>query len=78
MDHDICYDTCGNVKASCDQTFIAAMKAVCDSTFPKALQTIDRLACEALTSQVGRLAIGSSFGVKAYNSAQMEACLCCP
>jgi hypothetical protein len=77
-DHDICYDTCGNVKATCDQTFIAAMKAICDSTFPKMLQAMDKIACETLTSQLGRLAINSSFGVKAYDAAQMEACQCCP
>jgi hypothetical protein len=76
-DHDICYEACDNLKATCDQIFLAAITLVCQQAFPGVLHAVDRVFCDQAVKALANLAISSSFGVDAYNTAQMKACQCC-
>ncbi len=75
-DHDICYDTCPNPKSTCDQAFVKAMQTLCLQSFGKADPRL--YMCIQAAAAIATLAINSSFGIDAYNTAQIAACQCCP
>jgi len=81
-DHDICYETCNAVKASCDAAFNKKMKASCLSSFPVPASGEDeewgrRGSCSSLANLYTRLVSGSTTGQNAYDAAQKKACECC-
>jgi hypothetical protein len=77
--HDVCYDTClrpnGRVKSSCDTSFGDAMRAVCRRDYSGLLDGRYLLQCLGLADTY-EFAVSSidSF----YDSAQKQACDCCP
>jgi hypothetical protein len=75
--HDICYDTCNNVKSDCDQAFLADMKAACAEAYPGRgmFSRYMRSACE-VDAYLYYTAVARG-GADAYDSAQKLACDCC-
>ncbi len=74
--HDICYDTCGKPKDTCDKEFCKRLNKSCTDTWPGAKQSAWRGRCE---SEAGLYCAGVALaGDAAYWKAQGEACQCCP
>jgi len=74
--HDICYDTCNSDKATCDETFVQAMKNDCNEVYGS--MSVTGYWCIRAAGTLGSAAVKSSYGVAAYIAAQEEACQCCP
>lgn len=78
--HDICYDTCLSDKATCDRQFYGDMSTACAKAYPSDswYDRRQRSACR-WDAYVYYLAVSrTSTGRNAYESAQKEACDCCP
>ena len=74
--HDLCYDTCNTVKSTCDSNFGAAMDTVCRQDFSQSLlDTAFLLQCLGYSATY-EFAVSNidSF----YETAQKNACQCCP
>lgn len=70
--HDLCYDTCNNLKENCDNLFKSCLYKLCDNA-----SKIDTLvkACKVAASMVG----GSmTLGCKSYLESQKKSCYCPP
>mmetsp|Transcript_9747 Transcript_9747/g.27381 ORF Transcript_9747/g.27381 Transcript_9747/m.27381 type:complete len:206 (-) Transcript_9747:177-794(-) len=69
-EHDICFDTCGSGRSSCDEKFLACMTQMCiDHDSPE-----DTAACK---KQASAYHFGSNLmGCSLYHSAQSNACEC--
>eukprot|EP01130_Rhizamoeba_saxonica_P012626 TRINITY_DN5357_c0_g1_i1.p1 TRINITY_DN5357_c0_g1~~TRINITY_DN5357_c0_g1_i1.p1 ORF type:complete len:158 (-),score=9.61 TRINITY_DN5357_c0_g1_i1:27-440(-) len=67
--HDMCYDTCGNLKSDCDETFLTDMLQICASQIPSA-----RSECQS-TAKMFHLAT-QGFGCQTYKKSQSKACNC--
>ena len=66
--HDICYDTCGNDRWTCDQQFYSDMLAVCNQS-----QCTFDCYDDAFNYYKGV----RNLGLIPYRSAQVNACACC-
>jgi len=78
--HDICYDTCNTEKSTCDQNFLADLHAACATAYPGNgyFDRYMRAGCEA-DAYIYYVAVSQTQGgIVAYESAQKEACDCCP
>jgi hypothetical protein len=72
--HDICYDTCRSGKVACDAAFLADLLAICAQATPIHPDCRALCAANALLYAAGVSTVGFPF----YNSAQQQACQCCP
>ncbi len=72
--HDVCYDTCGSVKSSCDSQFLVNLSKACSDTCaiddPLCLSNCRSLAL----TYASAVAIVGTF---AYETAQKNDCQCC-
>ena len=77
--HDTCYDTClrpaGRAKSSCDISFGSDMDGVCTNDYSGFLNSVYLLQCYGLSA--GYESVVSSIE-SFYDSAQKNACDCCP
>lgn len=77
--HDVCYDTCNNVKSDCDEAFLRDLQAACAAAYP-GRGLFDRYMREGcgLNTYIYYGAVSrTSTGTEAYKSAQSGACDCC-
>ena len=68
--HDLCYDTCNNLKSHCDNLFKDCLYKLCDNS-----SKLDPLvkACKVAASMAG----GSmTLGCKSYLESQKKSCYC--
>jgi hypothetical protein len=78
-EHDICYGTCGRVKATCDDTFLRQMMMQCDDAYgavPADLEGSLRLT-QCYQAALLYYEFVSRGGEDAFLSAQAAACDCC-
>jgi len=74
--HDICYQTCGSDKSSCDSQFLSDMRDICNSFLPWLPQVAARCHVTALVFYRAVVAFGGSF----HEEGQDERCkweACC-
>lgn len=84
--HDICYQTCGSNKASCDVGMESGITAQCDIAYPAvcphgnstlcAQYSAERYYCQGIGG-VYTAAVGGSFGDGIFEGRQLEYCKCC-
>jgi hypothetical protein len=77
--HDICYDTCNNVKSTCDRNFLNDMRAACAQAYPGNgyIDRYMRAGCSADAYIYYTAVSQTPTGAEAYASAQRGACDCC-
>ncbi len=75
--HDVCYGTCNDVKASCDSNFLTCLTASCDAAYsaPGMLTTIKRTSCHGAANTY--YSAVSNGGQSAFDAAQSDSCDCC-
>ncbi|MFY1827248.1 hypothetical protein ACN47A_15110 [Myxococcus fulvus] len=76
--HDACYGTCNSNKALCDTMLTANMLTVCRNTFNPETASTQLGRCINIAATYGFTLLSHSAGRNAYDSAQKEACICCP
>jgi hypothetical protein len=72
--HDICYGTCNNAKGTCDNNFHTNMNNICNNVFANSPRC--RNICLSAANTYFNAV--SNHGQGAFDSAQEEACVCCP
>jgi hypothetical protein len=76
--HDICYDTCNDVKSNCDNAFLSCLTASCNNAYSAASILFPELLQDCLVVAGAYYAAVALGGGSAFDSAQDEACDCCP
>jgi hypothetical protein len=76
--HDICYGTCNSGKANCDSAFLTCLQDACRNAYPGSglVESAKRNACLGVANAYYQGV--NHGGQSAYDSAQREACDCCP
>lgn len=76
--HDICYGTCNEIKAACDNGIQTCATASCDAAYSGTgvINSIKRSSCHGVANTFYQAV--SSGGNSFYEAAQDEACDCCP
>jgi Group XII secretory phospholipase A2 precursor (PLA2G12) len=74
--HDICYDTCNNVKSDCDGTFIGCLSDACLVYLPLVEIAPELFASCVAVADVYYLAVAFR-GNTAFDASQEGACDCC-
>jgi hypothetical protein len=75
--HDVCWGTCNNTQATCDNSFLTCLRASCDAAYPgSGLNAIKRSTCRGAANSY-YAAVSSRFGTPNYEAAQAAACDCC-
>ena len=84
--HDICYQTCGNAKGTCDNALGAGITASCDTGYPHPCALADQSQCVEYEEEYNSCrgigatyiqGVNTSFGLSAYQQRQREQCYCC-
>ena len=84
--HDVCYQTCGSNKSSCDSGLGAGITASCDIGYPLPCNRVDQTECAGYEEEyrscktIGPFYQGvveSSVGSVAYQVDQAKYCYCC-
>ncbi len=84
--HDLCYQTCGNQKMTCDDALVSGIDSSCDTGYPFPCNRPDQTECveyeEEYNSCKGisstfRDGVNSGSGMTAYKDRQTQYCACC-
>jgi Group XII secretory phospholipase A2 precursor (PLA2G12) len=68
--HDCCYATCGSKQSDCDKALKECIKNQCSFLSPD-----ERFACNQKVNEIHSGVV--AFGKSAFESAQLESCMCC-